>query len=71
MYSLIGGCFTFLTMSIFYILYELPLKRVTRLFYIWKSDKKLDDKIEKDNIEDFDNDENDNNMDNNNKEKND
>ena len=71
MYSLIGGCFTFLTMSIFYILYELPLKRVTRLFYIWKSDKKLDDKVEKDNLEDLDNDENDNNMDNNNKEKND
>ena len=71
MYSLIGGCFTFLTMSIFYILCELPLKRVTRLFYIWKSDKKLDDKVEKDNLEDLDNDENDNNMDNNNKEKND
>ena len=57
MYSLIGIWFTFLTMSIFYILYELPLKRVTRLFYIWN----INDKELKDNDEDLDNDEDDNN----------
>jgi hypothetical protein len=73
MYSLIGAWFTFLVMSLFYILYELPLKRVTRLFYVWESDlndKELDNKIEKDNLDDSENDEDNNNIGNINKIKN-
>jgi hypothetical protein len=73
MYSLIGAWFTFLVMSLFYILYELPLKRLTRLFYVWGSDnndKEIDDKIEKDNLDESENDEDDNNIGNINKIKN-
>ena len=62
MHSLMGGWFTFLMMSLFYILFELPLKRVTRVFYNLNNDikeKDLDEKIENDNSEDYDEDNND------------
>ncbi len=62
MHSLMGGWFTFLKMSLFYILFELPLKRVTRVFYNLNNDikeKDLDEKIENDNSEDYDEDNND------------
>ena len=54
MFTLIGGGFTFLFLSIFYILYELPLKRVIRLFFkndIDEKDKDNEEINEKENEE--------------------
>ena len=56
MFSLIGGGGTFLFMSFFYILYELPLKRLIRVCYgICDDSKEKDeeDKNDKINNEDF------------------
>ena len=44
MYSLLGGGLTFLFMIFFYIFYELPLKRVIRIFY--KNDETKEDENE-------------------------
>ena len=44
MYSLLGGGLTFLFMIFFYIFYELPLKRVIRIFY--KNDEAKEDESE-------------------------
>ena len=69
MYSLIGGGFTFFFMSLFYVFFELPLKRMIRLFYKWHSDSKEQKENEKDkmkqkNDDDSDNDEENNSEDN-------
>ena len=61
MFSLIGGGGTFLFMSFFYILYELPLKRLIRVCYGICDDsneKDEEDKNDKINNEDFGNDDN-------------
>ena len=61
MFSLIGGGGTFLFMSFFYILYELPLKRLIRVCYVICDDSKEkdeEDKNDKINNEDFGNDDN-------------
>ena len=47
MFSLIGGGLTFICMSLFYIFYELPLKRVIRLFYKNYNDINDDESEEK------------------------
>ena len=64
MYSLIGGGLTFFFMSIFYIFFELPLKRMIRVFYKWHSDSKEEKENEKEkmgqkNEDDSENDEED------------